>query len=122
MSARFDPTINGDPPPIVVFGPPNDPIASNGGRDSPDEVKSACIVVPPPPRDTSIHSSSSFNLSQSHGIQETDTVRMPVLMAGTLQKMGRRLKRWTPRYFELQGSKLHYYKTPSVSAEARRSV
>lgn len=34
-------------------------------------------------------------------------------MSGTLQKMGRRLKRWTPRYFELQGSKLHYYRTPS---------
>lgn len=86
MSARFDPAINGAPPPIIVSGPPNDPIASNGGRDSPDE---------------------------SHGAQRADSVRMPVLMAGTLQKMGRRLKRWTPRYFELQGSKLHYYKTPS---------
>ena len=44
MSARFDPVINGAPPPIVISGPSNDHVASNGGRDSPDAVKYSPFV------------------------------------------------------------------------------
>ena len=39
---------------------------------------------------------------------------VPVQVRGNLQKMGKRLKGWHTRYFEIQGSHMYYYKNHTV--------
>ena len=53
-----------------------------------------------------------FNILMQGPLSPTEA---PVLVRGNLHKLGKRLKGWHQRYFEVQGSHMYYYKNTTVS-------
>jgi hypothetical protein len=75
-----------------------------------DQRDSSLFVHPPAGRE------SFFSIGSEHidGVV-TPPSDVPVTYGGVLQKIGRRLKLWSSRYFEIQGQQLYYYKNERKS-------